>query len=285
MPNSRLSPRAFQKKVLAYYKKYGRHELPWRKTRDPYHILVSEVMLQQTQVDRVIPYYERFLNRFPSLSLLAHAPLRDVLAAWSGLGYNRRAGYLHAAAKLVVKNYDGVFPKDEQALLALPGIGPATASGIRTFAYGLPSLYLETNVRSVFLHEFFPSKKQVADEAIKECMKKMLPSARYRAWYYALLDYGVMLKKSHVNPNRRSKHYARQKPFKGSRRELRGKIIRLLLQNKSMTLESLARLAQENKAAVGDVLEALQKEKMLALNKKVLGSDNFDRKNLKFYSI
>ena len=230
-------------------------DLPWRRTRDPYIVWLSEVMLQQTQVVRVEARMPEWLDRFPSIEALAAASTADVLAAWQGMGYNRRALALQAAAREIVERHGGVFPRDTRSLVALPGIGPATAQGIRAFAFDLPGVYLETNVRTVFLHHFFPHVPGVPDRELVPLVRTACPCApvdageraeaeedgrlRYalpaderdtpRSWYYALLDYGAQLKKEIPNPSRRSAGYTRQSRFEGSRRQKRAKIVRILL--------------------------------------------------------
>ena len=197
-------------------------DLPWRRTRDPYIIWFSEVMLQQTQVPRVEARMPEWLDRFPTIEALAAASAADVLAAWQGMGYNRRALALHTAARQIVEEHHGVVPRETAALTALPGIGPATAQGIRAFAFDLPGVYLETNVRTVFLHHFFPDVPGVPDRELTALIEAACPAApgatgdvapyampqderdTPRAWYYALLDYGAYLKKTIPNPSRRS---------------------------------------------------------------------------------
>lgn len=220
-------------------------DLPWRNTRDPYEIWLSEVMLQQTQVPRVLARWQEWLERFPTVVALAHADTADVLAAWQGMGYNRRALALKAAAETVCADYDGVFPNDAAALRALPGIGPATAQGIRAFAFDLPGVYLETNVRTVLLHHFFPDVPGVPDRELIPLAAATCPGTDEeagvpfaapldeddtpRSWYYAMLDYGAYLKKTIPNPSRRSSTYTKQSRFEGSRRQKRAHIVRMLL--------------------------------------------------------
>lgn len=215
-------------------------DLPWRRTRDPYAIWVSETMLQQTQVSRVDGRWQRWLERFPSVDALAAASSADVLDEWQGLGYNRRALALWRAAVQVAEEHAGQMPRDERELRALPGIGPATAAGIRAFAYDLPGTYLETNVRSVFLYELFPDAQDVPDAAIAPLVAQACPASPIeivgadapctpRTWYYALLDYGFHLKRTLPNPSRRSRSNARQSRFEGSHRQKRAAVVRLLL--------------------------------------------------------
>ena len=218
---------AFRRAVLAFYKKHGRAHLPWRKTKNPYRILVSEIMLQQTQVGRVILYYEKFLRQFPTIHALAKAPLSGVLIAWQGLGYNRRAKMLHQAARAIISKYGGKFPKEKDALMNLPGIGPYTAGAVRVFAFNEPEVLIETNIRSAYIHHFFAHRRKVGDrELLQLTIVPAKPSPRL--WYSALMDYGSHLKSVTVNPSRRSAHHAKQKAFKGSDREIRGAILKIL---------------------------------------------------------
>lgn len=180
---------SFQDKVLGYYFANKRN-LPWRNTKDPYRILVSEVMLQQTKVRRVIPKYKAFLRKFPTPQALAQASLKDVLVLWQGLGYNRRAKMLHEAARCVVKEYNGKLPLDRETLETLPGVGPYTAGAICVFAYNQPTVIIETNIRSVYLHFFFKGKESVSDRDILRCIGESLYVDNPMEWYSALMDYG-----------------------------------------------------------------------------------------------
>lgn len=223
-----LSPLQFRKIVKAHYKRAGRHALLWRHTKDPYQILVSEVMLQQTQVERVLPKYEAFIAAFPTVETLANASLRDVLALWVGLGYNRRAKFLKATAEAVVSG-GGRFPVTKQALENLPGIGPYTAGALMAFAYNKPVIMIETNIRTVYIHHYFSeSKETVSDKDILKLVELTLPKENIREWYYALMDYGSSLKREFGSNNKRSKSYAKQSTFAGSDRQIRGAIVRTL---------------------------------------------------------
>lgn len=220
----------FRRIVRTHYRKNGRHALPWRRTRDPYRILVSEIMLQQTRVDRVVSYYKSFLKRFPTVQTLADAPLGDVLGFWQGLGYNRRAKYLHEAAKIIVSKHAGRVPAAYRELIELPGVGEYTAKAIRVFACNEPELMIETNIRAVFLHHFFPGKRRnISDRALVPYMVQALDSRKPREWYWALMDYGSHVKSLHPNPSRRSAHHTKQTVFRGSNREVRGAIVRALV--------------------------------------------------------
>ena len=209
-------------------------DLPWRRTHDPYEIWISEVMLQQTQTARVDGRWQRWLQRFPTVSALAAAEPAEVLEEWQGMGYNRRALALLRAAQAIVEG-GGALPSDARALEALPGIGPATAAGIRAFAFDLPGVYLETNVRAVFLHELFPGEEGVSDRELVPLVRATCPADASdpdddpRTWYYALLDYGAYLKRTVPNPSRRSSGHARQSRFEGSHRQKRAELVRILL--------------------------------------------------------
>ena len=208
-------------------------ELPWRNVDDAYEVLVSEVMLQQTQVARVLRYWPRFLEAFPTIDALAAASTADVLALWQGLGYNRRALALKRTADKCSAHHAGRLPETAEELAKLPGIGPATAAGIVAFAYNRPSCYIETNVRSVFLHELFPEREDVRDRELEPFVRDAagcaFDDASPREWYYALLDYGAYLKSQVANPSRRSAHYSRQSTFEGSHRQKRSFVLKRVM--------------------------------------------------------
>ncbi|NLE94148.1 MAG: A/G-specific adenine glycosylase [Dehalococcoidia bacterium] len=227
----------FRATVYCHYEAHGR-DFPWRHTTDPYHILVAEIMLQQTQTGRVVTKYEEFLRRFPGFESLAAAAAVDVLQAWQGLGYNRRALALQTIARRVCADFDGMLPIDKETLRSFPGIGEYTAAAIRAFAHNLPEAFIETNIRTVFIHEFFPNACGVTDREILTLVELTLDRAAPRRWYQALMDYGAMLKES-GNPSRRSTHHRRQPPFEGSRRQARGQILRTLLQTGPAALSEL----------------------------------------------
>lgn len=215
--------------MWTHYEKHGRHDLPWRATRDPYKILVSEVMLQQTQVERVIPFYKHFIRKFPTARALARAPLADALTAWQGLGYNRRAKMLRASAKkIAAMKLSDTRPNLVQELEALPGVGPYTARAVAAFAFNADTVFIETNIRTAVIHHFFPRKKSVSDKEIGAILEKALPKGKARQWYSALMDYGACLKRSGVKLNARSRTYAKQAKFKGSLRQVRGAILKAL---------------------------------------------------------
>lgn len=249
----------FENKVRKFYANHGR-DLPWRKNIKPYHILVSEVMLQQTQVERVRPKYALFLKTFPSFRSLANASTREVLRVWQGLGYNRRALALKRSAEIIVKKYGGRLPDTPELLQAFPGIGRATSGSIVAFAFNKPIPFIETNIRRVFIHFFFPQHKAVLDEDILELVRRTLPAKNPREWYYALMDYGAYLSRLKENPNRKSAHYKKQSRFQGSLRQLRGKLLRIFLERKKVKQRILSDMISEPESRIERALAALIKE-------------------------
>jgi A/G-specific adenine glycosylase len=249
----------FQHLVQDHFKRHGR-DLPWRTVSSPYPVLVSEVMLQQTQVDRVIPKFAAFIARFPDVACLATAPLPDLLAAWQGLGYNRRALALQQAAQQILTHHDGRVPRDPAQLTALPGIGPYTAGAIAAFAFDLPTVFIETNIRAVMLHYFFPGREQVPDRELLPLVAATLDQAHPRDWYNALMDLGVTLKKAHGNPARRSAHHGRQSPFKGSDRQLRGQLLKLLLAEGTISSTALAKRYPDDQERLPRIIARLIQE-------------------------
>lgn len=253
----------FRDTVLDYYAEHGR-DLPWRRTRDPYGVLVSEVMLQQTQVSRVLGKWEEFCDEFPDLETLAQAPLEDVLRVWSGLGYNRRAQSLKRIAEIVIAEHGGKLPDTLEGLMALPGIGHATAAQVLAFAFDTGVPFIETNIRSVYLHHFFEDAEDVPDAAILPLVEATMDAEDPREWYYALMDYGTDLKKRLPNPSRRSRHHTTQSQFEGSTRQLRGRILRALVDTPGLSAEELAEMTAFGPDRVADVLAALVAEGFLS---------------------
>jgi A/G-specific adenine glycosylase len=225
-----LSPKLtnFRQTIWDYYHDHGR-DLPWRHQPTSYQVVISELMLQQTQVSRVLERYPHWLERFPAFEALAAASVAEVLDEWQGMGYNRRALWLHGIAKAVVGDYVGELPSDPNELIKLPGIGPNTAGSIAAFAHNLPVVFIETNIRRVYLHEFFTDELGVADKQLFPLIEATVDREHPREWYYALMDYGAFLAKTVPNPNRRSKHHTVQSRFEGSKRQLRGELLRQLL--------------------------------------------------------
>lgn len=227
-PANAPSPEAFVALVSREGARFYR-DLPWRNIDDAYAVLVSEVMLQQTQVKRVLGRWERFLAKFPTPDALASASTSDVVGEWQGLGYNRRALALKRACEICSQDFGGKLPETVDELKALPGIGPATAAGVVAFACNRPAMYLETNVRTVFLHELFPDEEGIRDKQLEPLVRATCPADNPRSWYYALLDYGAHLKATFGNASRRSAHYTRQSAFEGSRRQKRAEVVRIVL--------------------------------------------------------
>jgi A/G-specific adenine glycosylase len=280
MAKRKADIRRFKAAIWRHYRRHGRHDLAWRRTRDPYRILVSEVMLQQTQVSRVAKFYPRFVARFPNFRALARARTADVLRAWQGMGYNRRALALQKLSRVVLERFNGRLPRERAALEALPGVGKATAGAIRAFVWNEPEVFIETNIRRAFIHSFFmkrPLRRKVTDGELMRYIKRTLDEENPREWYWALMDYGAWLgavgragergnaigRKTFANPNRRSARYRRQAPFAGSDRELRGKVLAILLRRKVATLAALTEAAQGRYERVKSVAAALIREGFL----------------------
>ncbi|MEX0916831.1 MAG: hypothetical protein WDZ44_01900 [Candidatus Spechtbacterales bacterium] len=263
--NTRIA--AFKRMVWEHYRAQGRHDLPWRPpllkvradgTGNPYYVLVSEVMLQQTQTARVVQKYGGFLKLFPTVSSLASAPPRRVLAAWQGLGYNRRALALHNAAKEIVTRHEGRIPRTREELIALPGIGPYTAGAVLAFAFNEPAVFIETNIRRAYLDFFFSEKEDVKDADIFPVVAETIDTKNPREWYYALMDYGAALGKTSVNANRRSAHYTRQSVFEGSERQLRARIVRILVarpRTQASLIKELGETSERIARSVGSLLK------------------------------
>ena len=253
----------FQKTILDYYREYGR-SFPWRTTSDPYAILVSEFMLQQTQTERVVEKYTRWLEVFPTVARLAEASLVQVLEQWIGLGYNRRARFLHQCAQVLVAEHNGVVPHEPETLQTLPGIGPYTAAAISTFAYNTPNAFIETNIRAVYIFFFFRDQTAINDKDLFPHIKASLYTENPRLWYYALMDYGAELKKKVVNPNRKSRHYTKQSKFECSLRQVRGAVLRTLTAQNRQSYTELYGNAQSEKLLFDQALADLIREGFVA---------------------
>jgi A/G-specific adenine glycosylase len=233
-------------------------DMPWRNDTRPYYVLVSELMLQQTQVDRVIPKFNAFIDQFPDEKTLAGASLGDVLRLWNGLGYNRRAKFLHEAAKKIVTEHEGIFPEDYQDILALPGVGQSTGGAIMAYAFNKPIIFIETNVRTVYFHHFFNDEVGVGDNTLKLILEKTIDTQHPREFYWALMDYGTWLKKNNAGVITKSKHYKKQSPLKGSIREVRGQIIRALTTD-TMNIKTL-RMEFKNDPRFDPALQGLVRD-------------------------
>lgn len=250
---------SLQKKILDFYKKAGRHELPWRHTTDRYKIMVSEIMLQQTQVSRVIEKYNNWIEQFPTTQSLAKASLAQVLRAWSGLGYNSRGKRLWEAAKIVVQKHKGVVPNTIEELLLLPGIGPYSARSILIFADNAPLATVDTNIRRILIHEL-SIPQNTSDKELFEIAKLLVPKGKSRDWHNALMDYGATLltsKATGIKPK------TTQSSFKGSRRYYRGQIIKYLTTNDGLCLARAKKLFPECKHDLKDIFAELQDEGLI----------------------
>ncbi len=301
----------FQKTVWDYYHANRRHELPWRKNTKPYNVYVSEIMLQQTQVDRVVDFFNKWMKEFPTVKALAEAKQSDVLRLWKGLGYNSRAIRMKRSAEIIMQRFKGKFPQTYEDILSLPGIGPYTAGAISAFAYNQPVSMIETNIRRVYLHHFFsesqskhtrplrvaPSLKEravsvetelqseqtlsfregrhevrgvfgVHDRELLKLIEKTVDKENPREWYWALMDYGSYLGKSIPNPNKKSRHYTKQSKFEGSNREIRGKILEILLEKKKLLIEKLEEKLEslsDDKDRIETIVSGLEREGFLIL--------------------
>jgi A/G-specific adenine glycosylase len=280
--------RKFEREIWNYYNG-SKRDLPWRRTTNPYHILISEVMLQQTQVERVKIKYAEFIKRFPTLRTVANAPTNEVLKVWQGLGYNRRALFIKRSCEEIISKYKGVFPKDFITLQTLPGIGPSTAGAICAFAYNAPVFFIETNVRAVLLHFFFVNKEKVSDKEVLTILQKVTPchpelvsgspykttrsrdelgmTITPRDWYYALYDYGTFLKKSlgkkKTKLHQKSKHYNKQSKFEGSFRQKRAQVLKLKLANPDILDTEILNKLSLSPQELEDVFISLDKDGLI----------------------
>jgi A/G-specific adenine glycosylase len=249
----------FIQKIWDFYHEHGR-SFEWRNDITPYRIVVSEIMLQQTQTSRVREKFPQFLSVFPDFYSLSQATLLEVLQQWQGLGYNRRGKFLHEIAKKVVIEFGGTLPQDPIVLETFPGIGKNTAGSVCAFAFNLPVPFIETNIRRVYIHEFFQDSLEVHDKELMPLIEQTMSKENPREWYYALMDYGAYLKTQIPNPNRKSKHYTIQSKFEGSNRQVRSTILAFLLKEKSATIEVISKLFPATETRVFQNLQALQAE-------------------------
>ena len=251
---------AFRRKIRAFYKK-NRRDLPFRNSSDPYEITVSEIMLQQTQVDRVLPYYRRWIERWPSWDQLASASRKEILSQWSGLGYNRRAIYLQQIAKQLVADFDSALPSSEELLLTLPGIGEYTARAILVFAFNQHLPFVETNIRKVLIHEL-DLERETSKAELLEIAEQVLPSRDARNWHYALMDYGALgLPKT----SNRVAPLTKQSRFEGSNRQIRGEIIRQLTSKKSVGIQVISKTLERSLNDVTKAVDSLEHEGMISV--------------------
>ena len=245
-----------------------RRDLPWRKTFDPYSIVVSEIMLQQTQVGRVLNFYDKFLNTFPTFSSLATADNKTLFELWNGLGYWKRALNLRKIAEIIQLKYEGVFPSDIDTLKTLPGVGEYTSAALKCFIYNYPVAFVETNIRKVINHFFFNGSDNVSDKEIYRIADLVLDRDNPREWNYSLMDYGsseFRSKKTTKNDKKES--------FVFSNRFYRGELIRFITQKGEVSRDEihiLLNTISENKitnSRVSSILESLIKDQLIS-NKK-----------------
>jgi A/G-specific adenine glycosylase len=249
----------FSDHIWSYYR-HEQRNFPWRETDDPYKILLSELMLQQTQTERVLPKYSLFLEQWPDFKAMAQASIAEVIAAWRGLGYNRRALALRTIAQQS-ESFGWTLPNDYDELLKLPMIGPATAAAICAFSYREPAIYLETNIRRVLIHQFHPHEDRVSDTSLRRELRELLQfQVDYKQWYYALMDYGVYLKRVLVNPNRKSAHYTKQAKFAGSNRQIRGLLLLVFTEQGLLPLEELCNRIPFPRERIEQCLQSLISE-------------------------
>ncbi|GHU28491.1 endonuclease III [Spirochaetia bacterium] len=258
MTNDRIN--AFQELLSAQLIR----DFPWREGATPWGVMVSEFMLQQTQTARVVSYFERWIERWPTPESLEAASLEDALCEWSGLGYNRRCRYLCECARILTHYHHGTVPDRPEHLERLPGIGHYTAGAIAAFAYNYPALFIETNIRAALLYFFFPEQEAVPDSALYPILEQAINRNDPRHWYWALMDYGAALKKTVENPGRKSSHYSRQSPFAGSFRQIRGALIKSLVSYGPSTLSELSERTGIVESSVYKALNVLQKEQFVA---------------------
>ena len=237
-------------------------DMPWRRDVRGYAVLVSELMLQQTQVARVIPKFEQFMAVFPDEKALSQADLGEVLALWQGLGYNRRAKFLWEASNTLVTDFAGTMPSTEAELLRLPGVGKNTAGAILAYTYNQPSIFIETNIRTVFIHHFFADEEVVQDVHIASLLASTLDREHPREFYWALMDYGAALKAMGVRTNSRVKGYVKQSKLEGSLRQMRGRIIAVLTERGPLADASL-RQAVDADERYQLALTGLQKDELI----------------------
>lgn len=278
MRPSQPSPAAASREALLAWYRPRRRAYPWRRTRDPYVILVSEVMLQQTQAARVAAAFGPFLRRFPTVRALARATRSDVLRAWGGLGYNRRAVALHEAARAIVREHGGCVPADPAALRRLPGVGPYTAAAVASLGFGVPVAAVDTNVRRI-VARVHAGTDRPAPGTVRAIAEAWVEASDPGAWNQALMDLGrevcrprprcevcplaptCRFRASGAAPRPRR---PRSGPFEGSNRQLRGAVVRVLRHRPALTLGVLARELGRDGARVRAVVAELVRDGIVA---------------------
>ena len=258
---SQWKKQTFQKKIFQWWK-VNKRDLPWRHTHDPYKILVSEVMLQQTTVSRVLTKYPVFIKAYPTVKDLANASSGDILRIWKGMGYNRRALYLLQTAKTIHEKYYNKFPISEQLLSKLPGLGKYTARAVLVFAFRKDIAMVDTNIRQILTHFFFHDKPQ-SEKIIQELADQLVPIGKSWEWHQAMMDYGAMNASEWRRPERSRRMERKPTPFKETNRYFRGRIIDLLREKSYKEKELIENLYLEygkDKIFYIDLLKKLEKD-------------------------
>jgi len=253
----------FKKTVWDYYHSHFR-AMPWRSDTNPYYVMVSELMLQQTQVQRVLVKFDEFITCFPTIETLSNATLSQVLETWIGLGYNRRAKFLKQSADVIVNDFKCQFPKTIEEWIKLPGFGKNTASAVLAYSQNEPLIFIETNIRTVFIYHFFQNKDIVSDKEIEFLVKETIDNNNPREWYWALMDYGTYLKKEYGNHSRKSSSYAIQSKFEGSFRQKRAKVLKEIVNRKVISFEELLSITKYETEILLSALSKLIEEKFIA---------------------
>lgn len=248
---------SFQQKILQYYQK-NKRDLPWRHTTDPYSILLSELMLQQTQVSRVIEYYTKWLHTWPTIQHLSKANRKDVLQAWIGLGYNTRGINLHKASQIIVEHYNGDVIAAMDDYKKIPGVGKYTSQAVKIFSTNADIITVDTNIRRIFIHEF-NLPQDISDSKLWSIAQYCLPKGKSRQWHNALMDYGATYltsKKTGISPK------TTQSTFEGSDRQIRAQILRDLL-TKPLTLQDLTNQYNHSSDRLLKILEKMKKQEII----------------------
>lgn len=267
--DSKNQIREFKETISSFYQQ-NRRSFPWREHITSYSVVVSEIMLQQTQTERVRNKFGGFVDRFPSFQDLSGASFQDILGLWKGLGYNRRALALQKIAYLIVTDYAGQLPSDPDVLETFPHIGKATARSIIVFAYNKPFVFIETNIRTVFINFFFKNQNNVKDRDIEPLVAQTLDHQNPREWYYALMDYGVYLKKTIGNVSRQGAGYAKQSRFEGSDRQVRGQVLSLLLEKKFVDIGQLPFYLAQPMLRTEKIVQSLERDGLVKKEGNVL---------------
>ena len=256
--------RKFQTMILTWWKTH-RRDLPWRKTHDPYKILVSEIMLQQTQVSRGLPKYIEFLEVFPTVEKLAGAKTSSVLRIWKGMGYNRRALYLQNTAKKVVLDYNGIFPNTEQQLTTLSGVGKYTARAIMVFAFAIDIAVVDTNIRQIITHFFFDDAPQ-PEKSIQEVADQLMPKGKAWEWHQALMDYGAIA----LERNEKRSIKKKSKPFKETNRYFRGRLLDLVYEKQWKEADLMSEMVKKfgkDKEFMEEIINGMSKDGLIVCSK------------------